>query len=184
MRLSGHLAQGRPQGGDFGRGQVVARAKMLERLGKLWPSSRQAQLPWDGLGKGRKAIAEVLYQAMTTAQGARCESTLEAAHRTHPLLQMAMIPLNSIVQVARTTMLGVGKDCNAGRAGSTWPDPWSPALVSRPSRQSHARRTFAPLCYSAAPRNRRQPPAHAHRSRGRHMSSVLVSEHMSHQRAT
>lgn len=123
---------------------------MLERLGKLWPSSRQAQLPWDGLGKGRKAIAEVLYQAMTTAQGARCESTLEAAHRAHPLLQMAVIALNSIVQVARTTMLGVGKDCTQGgrvalgpiRGHPLWPHA---RLVNRTLEERLRRFAIPPL---------------------------------------
>ncbi len=63
LRLSGHPLEVVLTGAI----RTGAGLAWLNRLGKLRPSSHQAQLPRDSLGEGGKAIAEVLNQAMSTA---------------------------------------------------------------------------------------------------------------------
>ncbi len=66
-------------------------------------------------GEGREAIAKVANESMSPGKPIHRARALEAPHRAQALLQMSMISLNSIVQVAGTAMLGIGDDDAEGR---------------------------------------------------------------------
>lgn len=72
----------------------------LYGLRQLRTGDRKPELAGDMAGECGEAVAQVPDEGMTTDNDIRRTSTLEAPHGAQTLLQMAMIALNTIVQVA------------------------------------------------------------------------------------
>ena len=79
-----------------------------DRAGELRPHRREAQRAWHPVGERRKAVPQVLDEGVAAAEAVRRGALLEAAHRAQPLLEVAVVALQAVVQVLGRAMLGVG----------------------------------------------------------------------------
>ncbi len=71
---------------------------------------QQTHLTGDVSRKTRKAIAQVLDEGMVSGEEVGRARLLEATHWAEALLEVPVIPLDSIIQVARTPMIDVRQD--------------------------------------------------------------------------
>jgi hypothetical protein len=78
----------------------------LNRADELRPRHRQAQRARDCLGQRREAVPQVLDEGVATGQDVRRYRLLEATHPAQPLLEVAVVALQAVVQLIRRAMLG------------------------------------------------------------------------------
>ncbi len=87
----------------------------LDRLGQLRPRGHDAKRTWHRGGERRVAVAEVLDERMPTGDQVGRGRLLETAHRIEPLLEMLVVPFQSVVQVLRGPVLRLWQNGPEGR---------------------------------------------------------------------
>jgi hypothetical protein len=76
----------------------------------------KAQAALDRGGECGEAVAQILHKGMAANHSVSASRTLEASHRPKPLLEVAVVSLQTIIQVLRAAMLRGGEDStNGGR---------------------------------------------------------------------
>ncbi len=71
----------------------------LDRLGQYGPRGHETQRLWERRREFRKAIAQIPDECVTAGNDIDGRGLLEAAHGAQPLFEVAMIPLNAIIQI-------------------------------------------------------------------------------------
>jgi hypothetical protein len=80
----------------------------LDRLGQYGPRRHEAHLTRDRSREVGEAVAQVLDQRVAAGQRGSRAGLLEATHRIQALLEMPVVALDPIVEVARAPMFNVG----------------------------------------------------------------------------
>ena len=73
---------------------------MLDRLGQYGPRGHETQRAWERRRECGKAVAQILDECVTADNDVDGRGLFETAHGSHPLLQVAVVALDTVIQVA------------------------------------------------------------------------------------